>query len=166
MSVIARDRPGVVEAIAGAVKSQSGNWVDSSMARLAGEFAGIVRVEIPEKNEDALKDALTALGSDGIDVTVRTGDPSDEAKGTLARLELTGLDHPGIVLEVTRTLAANDVNIVELNTAVNRGSMGAEPMFTAQADIVLPENLSRESLQDALEEIARDMMVDIDLSAP
>lgn len=164
LTALAKDRPGVVESLADVIASHSGNWVDSSMARLSGEFAGIVMIEIAEGKAADLESALADLGKEGIEVAFHETASSAPQSGRHARLELTGLDHPGIVLEVTRTLARHNVNIDELSTTVSRGSMGAEPMFSAEADIVLPAELSIDELSDALELIAADIMVDISLS--
>ena len=70
LTAIARDRPGVVESLAEVISKHSGNWVDSSMAQLGGEFAGIVMVEVPSANAAKLEGALSALDKKGIDVTV------------------------------------------------------------------------------------------------
>lgn len=164
LTAIARDRPGVVEALADVVARHSGNWIDSSMARLGGEFAGIVRISVPEGCVAKLEQAFAELSSTGIDVTLRAGVPAEPPKGTHAKLELTGLDHTGIVLEVTRLLARHGVNIADLETTVYPGSMGGEPMFSAKADIVLPPDLDTDDLRDALELIANDIMVDIALT--
>lgn len=164
LTAIAKDRPGVVESIADVIARHAGNWVDSSMAHLGGEFAGIVMVEIDPDKSDALETDLDALGNEGIDITVHRTVVAETAGGRSARLELTGLDHPGIVLEITRTLARHRVNIDELNTSVSRGGMGAEPIFSAEANIVLPSDLDADRLREALERIAGDIMVDIELS--
>jgi glycine cleavage system regulatory protein len=58
-------------------------------------------------------------------------------------------------------LAKNGVNIEQLETRVFTGSMNGAPLFSAEADIVLPAGLSRERLCDALEAIAHDIVVDI-----
>lgn len=164
LTAIARDRPGVVEALADVVARHSGNWVDSSMARLAGEFAGIVRISVPNSSSSSLKSALADLSADGIDVTLHAGEASSlPTKRRVARLEVTGLDHTGIVLEVTRALSQHNVNINNLETHVFPGSMGGEPMFTAKADMILPPELDKDDLCDALELIANDIMVEIDL---
>ena len=47
MTIISPDRTGLVEAVARAVADHGGNWLESRMCRLGGEFAGILRVEIP-----------------------------------------------------------------------------------------------------------------------
>ncbi len=164
LTAIARDRPGVVEALAEIVAGHAGNWVDSSMARLGGEFAGILRITIDDDRVKALEQALAELGAEGIDVTVHRDRAPDEPRGHHARLELTGLDHPGIVLEVSRVLARHGVSIDELQTSVFPGSMGGEPMFSAKADIVLPADLDTEDLRDALELLANDIMVEIELT--
>jgi len=162
LTAIARDRPGVVESLAEVISAHSGNWVDSSMAQLGGEFAGIVMVEAPSNMAAKLEEALSALDKKGIDVTVHKAASSTPPSGVHARLELTGLDHTGIVLEVTRTLARQGVSIDEFSSSVSRGSMGAEPMFSAQADIILPAGLGIDDLRNALETITADIMVDIE----
>jgi len=164
MTAIARDRPGVVESLAKVISEHSGNWVDSSMAQLGGEFAGIVMVDVPASHAAKLEKALSALDSKGIDVTVHQAVASTPPTGTHAKLEVTGLDHIGIVLEVTHTLASRGVSIDEFSSSVSRGSMGAEPMFSAQADIILPDDLSVDDIRNALETITADIMVDIELA--
>ena len=49
MTVIAPDRPGLVEALAATVASHQGNWVESRMAHLAGQFAGILHIEVADQ---------------------------------------------------------------------------------------------------------------------
>ena len=166
LTAIARDRPGVVESLAEAISAHSGNWVDSSMAQLGGEFAGIVMVEVPSESAARLEEALSALESKGIDVTVHKAASGAPPGGEHARLELTGLDHTGIVLEVTRTLARLGVSIDEFSSSISRGSMGAEPMFSAQAEIILPGGLGIDDLRNALETITADIMVDIEPANP
>lgn len=164
LTVIARDRAGLVQTIAEAVAAHGGNWVDSSMARLGGEFAGIVRVELPEAKAAPLEAALGRLAADGITVICRRTDGTPAARGRLARLVLTSVDHPGIVRDVSAALARHGVSIDELETKVAPGSMSGEPMFSAVARIVLPAGLAAERLGDELESLASDMMAEIVLT--
>ena len=164
LTVIARDRPGLIKALSETIDAHSGNWVDSSMARLGGEFAGILRVSVPEDNVVALETALGGLGDAGIWVTIRR----DKAKrgaaadnGQHLRVTLTGVDHPGIVHEVSTLLADLDVSIDELTSEIFAGSMSGEAMFTASADIVLPAGLDEAHLRDALEALAHDLVVEL-----
>ena len=61
MTIIGPDRTGLVESVARVVADHGGNWLESRMCRLGGDFAGILRVEIPAENQAALLDhAATA----------------------------------------------------------------------------------------------------------
>lgn len=167
LTVIARDRPGLIKALSETIAAHGGNWVDSSMARLGGEFAGILRITAPAGNVTALEAALGGLGDAGIWVTIRRGADEADAAGAMPargrhmRITLTGVDHPGIIHEVSATLAALDVSIDELNSRIFTGSMSGEAMFEASADVVLPSGLSETQVRDRLEDIAHDLVVEL-----
>ena len=55
LTVIGADRPGLVSAVSAPVERHGGSWQQSQMARLAGEFAGIVLVSVPEAAVEALE---------------------------------------------------------------------------------------------------------------
>ena len=165
LTIMAKDRPGIVELLADLVASYDGNWVDSAMSRLGGEFAGILRITIDEDKAPGLEKALEALHEDGISISVReTSATSFSAKkdtGRKAYFEVIGQDHKGIVRDVSRVLAENKVNVDELRTQIFAGSMTGEHMFKAEADIVLPEGLEMDQLCEQLEDLASDLMVEV-----
>ncbi len=66
VTVMGPDRPGIVRALAERAHRFGASWTSSDLARLAGEFAGMVHLEVPPENADALKDALHALASSGL----------------------------------------------------------------------------------------------------
>jgi glycine cleavage system regulatory protein len=162
--IIARDRPGLVQKLAAVVARHEGNWVDSSMAHLSGEFAGILHVNIPDASAEAFDADLGALRAEGIDITVRKGSDDGAIKGRHATFELTGSDHPGIIRDISSALATNGVSIHKLETSVSPGSMSGEPIFTANAEIILPEGMRVRDLRGRLEQIAHDLLVDITLT--
>ena len=164
-TVMAGDRPGLVETISEVVTRHSGNWVDSSMAHLGGEFAGIICAEIPTPNVSRFIKDLVALGDQDIEVHVRKDSkPELESEGDQATFEVTGADHPGIVHEISRVFARLGVNIEALQTEVYSASMSGNQMFRARVRILLPPSLELEDITSALEEIANDIMVDISVS--
>ena len=55
LTVISADKPGLVESLAQAINRHGGNWLDSRMARMAGQFAGILRVDVPAGAVEALR---------------------------------------------------------------------------------------------------------------
>lgn len=165
LTVIARDRPGLIKALSETIAAHGGNWVDSSMARLGGEFAGILRIAVPEANAVGLESALGALGDAGIWVTIRRGheQPAAAKPGRLVHVSMTGVDHPGIIHEVSAAVASLGISFEALETRVFAGSMSGEAMFAAHADIVLPDGLDEDLLRDTLEDVANDLVVDIDI---
>lgn len=161
LSVIARDRPGLVNRLASEIAAQEGNWIDSSMARLGGDFAGIVRIALPEENAPALEAALAGLAEEGVTVLARRSEGPAAPQGQRAFLELTCSDHPGIVRDISDRLAARRVSIDELETEVFTGSMSGEALFSAKARIVIPEGVAAAVLREDLEGIGLDMMAEI-----
>jgi len=162
LRIAGEDRPGLVEILSQVINDHQGSWIDSSMARLGGEFAGIVQISVSGDQVAAIRAALAALESQGIKVSVGRG-TAKAVSGDRARLDLTGLDHPGIVHEISLALARHKVSIDELHTQVFAGSMTGAQHFAAKAVIVLPEGLSAQQLSAELEKIASDMMVEIEL---
>ena len=67
------------------------------MARLAGKFAGILRVDVPDHQVAALKAELVELASAGLHIVIEPGDSDDLGETQSQRLELIGDDRPGIV---------------------------------------------------------------------
>ena len=65
LTVIGDDRAGLVDALAGPIAAHDGNWDRSHMARLAGKFAGIVVVSVPDERTDALTAELRTLAATG-----------------------------------------------------------------------------------------------------
>ncbi len=162
LTAIGTDRPGLVETLAAAVADHGGNWAKGRMARLGGEFAGIVRVFVSEADEAGLRTALEAL--EGLEVTVKSdsvaGAPAGGG-GATARLQFTGADRSGIVSAVSRALAARGVNVENLDTECLSAPMSGEPLFRAEADLVLPAGLGLDDLRAAVEAVAPDLMVDL-----
>jgi glycine cleavage system regulatory protein len=167
LTVIARDKPGIVEALSQTVSDHGANWLGSRMARLAGEFAGIVEVSAPHEATSALRQALDALQADGLRILVEQsqGTATPTASRTL-HLEIVGNDRPGIVREIAQALARREVNVHELATGCESAAMSGEVLFRATARLDAPEAVSLDSLREELEKIAHDLMVDLSLGEP
>ena len=164
MTVLGQDRPGVVESLARVVNQFGANWLESRMAHLAGHFAGIVHVEVDAGQAAALVEALRQLDRQGLTVIVQQEtEPAGVEPFAPLSLELIGGDRPGIVHEVTRVLAAHNVNVEEFQSECSSAPMSGGKLFRATAQLRLPSGLSQQQLQHALEQIAHDLMVDIQL---
>ena len=160
MTLISPDRTGLVESIARAVAAHGGNWLESRMCRLGGEFAGILRIDIPAEKKSPLLAALQKI--QGLNVVVQPDPkPSSAAPGRQTRLEIVGSDRPGIVREITSALARASVNVEEFSSEVASAPMSGETLFKASARLQLPEHCDLSSLKRDLEKIAADLLVDV-----
>ncbi|HMV39212.1 glycine cleavage system protein R [Plasticicumulans sp.] len=166
LTVIGPDRPGLVEAIAAVIARHGANWEESRMAQLGGQFAGMLRVTAPEETQDALEDALAGLGSVGLKVTVARAAGAQAQVPKLLHLNLVGQDRPGIVREIAEALARRGVSIESLETRCVSASMSGEMLFEAEAVLAVPPALAADELRTALEALANELMVDLDLAEP
>ncbi len=170
MTVIGADRPGLVDSVAELVVTHGGNWLESRMAHLGGQFAGILRVQVPAARETALTQALRGLEAQGLTVVVHAeaAQPAP-ASPRLWQLELVGQDRPGIVRQISHALASHRVNVEEFTSECVSAAMSGEVLFKAQATIHVPSDCDLAALRRDLERIAADLIVDLslkDLPAP
>jgi glycine cleavage system regulatory protein len=162
VTVIGNDRPGIVERLSEVVLAAGANWEESRMARLAGKFAGILRISVAA-NADALASALRALTSDGLTVVVESSAEGPVETFRTVRLELVGNDHPGIIRDISKVLAQHQVNIEELETGVSGAPMTGEQLFRARVQLRLPAAVTTDWLRSRLEALAGELMVDVAL---
>lgn len=164
LTVIGSDQPGVVESISKTVEDHGGSWMESRMAHLAGKFAGILRVDVPDNRVEGLTAALLAEDSQGLSIVVEKAPSAvpGEAHRALA-LHLLGQDRPGIVHEVSQALVAAGANIDELETEVVDATMSGESLFKAEVKLSVPLSVPADDLRAVLEDLADELMVDIAL---
>jgi glycine cleavage system regulatory protein len=164
VTAIGTDRPGIVSVLSERAQGFGANWAGSRMANLAGQFAGMVHFEVPAQNAEPLAQALRGLESAGVRVVIAKSEtPPAPAGRRMVKLELAGLDRPGIVRDLSRNLAERGVSIDDLHTEIVSGGASAEHLFKVKALLVVPESLSNEALRRALDTLANEMMVDIAL---
>ncbi len=162
MTVLGKDRPGLVESIASLVSSHGGNWLESRMCRLGGEFAGILRIHVPAENQVALERALSSVGSQGLSVIAQPDPGPPQAAGArLASLEIVGQDRPGIVRQISAALARQGVNVEEFSSECASAPMSGETLFKAQIRMQIPASCNVADLRTELEKIAGDLLIDV-----
>lgn len=161
LTVIGNDHPGIVRSLSGVLIRHGGNWVQSNMSSLAGQFAGILMATVPSANAGACMDDLRSLGAEGLEVTVHESDPPPADPGArVYALELVGHDRPGIVRDITDVLTRYGVNVAELETEVASASMAGGPLFKARARLRLPTGTPVSAVEADLESIANELMVE------
>lgn len=132
LTVLGRERPGIVAAITGVLLDSDCNIRDSTMTLLSGEFAMMLIVELPEgMNPRALERALFEMQR-RFDLTVATKRlDSDEAfmprpnPKLVWYITIYGGDRKGIVHHVAAMLARKGMSILDLKTRVISSLEGA-----------------------------------------
>lgn len=160
---IGEDKPGLLEHISNTVSSNGGNWLESRMSQLAGQFAGITRVSISNDKVPALKSALESLSDQGLTIVVQAGLIADSEPSQQQQLTMIGNDRPGIVKEVSSALASRGINIGEMSSEITSAPMTAEPLFEATATIQVPGNTDLDELAETLENIGNELTIEINL---
>lgn len=166
LTVLGDDKPGIVEQLSDRIAAAGGNWEESRMARLAGKFAGILRVSVDADRADALAASLTRVDPGGLAVVVEPSREADAGACRTLRLELLGNDHPGIIRDISRVLADHQVNIEELDTAVTSAPMSGEALFRARALLRIPSTITLDAIVGVLEALAGELMVDLAVEQP
>jgi len=165
LSVIGSDRPGLTEALAAAVLTAGGNWLESHLSRLGGLYVGSVRVALAADRIDALRAAVQAVDAQGLDVRIASAVEDAGPGGEALQLSLVGQDRPGIVRQVTAVLSGLDVNIEAFATKITAEPHSGAPLFHMDAGLRLPPGRSAGEVQAALEAISAEIMVDLSLTA-
>jgi glycine cleavage system regulatory protein len=164
LTVIGPDRPGLVSALSDAANRFGANWEESLMANLAGQFAGIVHIQVPAANCDALIGALRALEASGMHIGIARGKDSGVATASRRlKLELVGHDRPGIIRSISNQLAELGISIESLQTQVESGAWSGDRLFRMTALLQIPQALDTDVLRKGLEGLANELMVDIAL---
>lgn len=162
LTVIADDKPGIVEQLSTVIADHGGNWLESRMAQMAGKFAGILRISIDSPQKSKLVAALSSLDSSGLQVRIEAPVTEKEHLATHSiTLSVVGNDRPGIVREVSQTLARVGVNVLELSTHCESAEMSAVPLFRSEISASIPDSLDHDDVSAALEALSDDLMVEV-----
>jgi glycine cleavage system regulatory protein len=161
LTILGDDKPGIVEQLSERILATGANWEESRMTRLAGKFAGLLRLSVDEDRADALAATLRLLDTGGLSVVVEHSGKPSAAIARLIRLEVVGHDHPGIVRDIARVLAEQRVNIEDLETDVSSAPMSGDMLFRARANLSVPASVTVDRLREILEALAGELMVDL-----
>ncbi len=162
VTLVGPDRPGMVNAVSECALAHGANWAESLMANLAGQFAGIVHLQVPMDQCVALTTALRALQTPGMQIIVAEAGAAGPPPSRRMTLSLVGHDRPGIIQTISAELARQGVSIASLTTAIVSGAMSGEQLFEMSARIDVPESVGIPAIRSGLEGLANELMVDLE----
>lgn len=164
VTIVGRDRPGLVRHLSDCTHGFSVNWADSRMNHFAGQFAGMVHFQVSPEHADAFIETLHKLETEGLQVKIARNDAPPIAAGKrMLKLELVGPDRPGIVRLLSTSLAERGVSIEDLHTEIVSKTESEAHVFKVRALLVAPATLADETLRGVLEGLASELMLDVAL---
>ncbi|HZC15119.1 MAG TPA: ACT domain-containing protein [Caulobacteraceae bacterium] len=164
LSVVGSDRPGLTNALAAAVVSVGGNWLESHLSRLGGLYVGSVLVELEADRVEDMRSAVGTVDADGLEVRIAPAIEDLVAAGEALHFGLIGHDRPGIVNQVTGVLSGLGANIETFKSWITAEPHAGIALFHLEARLRLPPERPASAVQAALEEISGEIMVDISLT--
>jgi len=162
LTVLAKDKPGIVHAISEVILANQGGWIESSLSRLGGQFAGIISINLPEESLNDLKRGLAEIVAEGITVKLQSFDEENEYAGKPATIYVEANDRVGIIDEISTVLADKNVNVEKLVSICESASMAGYDIFKAEIQVSLPKGVTIKRLESALEKVSDDLMVTIE----
>jgi len=155
------DQPGLVSSLTGLIQENGGNIEESRMMKMGNQFVMTVLITLTKDEVNNLKTNLSSLSS--LHVQIHPTQKTKISNTNTKIIELSGADNEGIVHSLTKKLALNKINIIELETFINIAPISATPLFNLKATIELPRNLTNDSLHDILEKHSSKLGVNIEI---
>lgn len=162
LTLIGKDKPGLVDAIAKCIIDAEGNWLKSSFCQLSGQFAGFIEVMLPQEKHNELIHACHQLAD--LHITLIPTGTFESSLDSKAVILVTGNDRRGIVSDITSTLKSFDINIVEMTTRCESAPNWGSPIFTAKVVVSVSPQMDLDKVKLAIEDITDDLMVEIEKS--
>ena len=160
VTIIGKDKPGLVEQLSDTVYFNHANWLSSSLSQLGGQFAGIIQIDVATEHFQSLRQALTDI--EALHIHIVEDHTQTVTTYVTQQLTVTGNDRRGIVKEVTRHLAQLGVNIAKLKTNTQSAPNWGYPIFVAEFQLHTPLGISAAMIQQQLEQLADDLTIDIE----
>lgn len=159
-----KDRPGIVDDISTVLFEHGANIEDSRMAVMGGCFSTMTFFSCEKDQLATIKNGLKNIEELGIECFLHKAEsPENEQSFKVAlplKIEITAMDHPGIVQNVVNVLGRHEVNILSINTNVTGAPLSGASLFNLTLEAAVPENIME--VKDALLELAAE--IDLDLN--
>ena len=166
ISAIGSDRPGIVQALSGAVLGRDGNILDSRMTVLGGEFAVLMLVSGEdnaiariEQDRESLEQSLNLQLS-----LKRTRQREHGIRALPYRVEVVAMDHPGIVHDIANFFSGRGINIDDLHTGTYQAPHTGTTMFNLHMTLSVPAEESVSRLRDAFFEFCEARNLDASMT--
>ena len=168
LTVLGRERPGIVAGITGVLVEQDCNIRDSTMTILAGEFSMLLIVALPpDKNGLQLERALRDVQR-RFELTVSVKQLNDDEihhrkpeGAQVWAVTIYGGDRKGIVHEVASVMARKGISITDLKTRVVLSSLQGAGMISMR--VLAPPRVELDRVREQLDDLAARFGVEVSI---
>jgi len=164
LSLVGKDRPGIVDDVSAFLFDRGANIEDSRMAYMGGCFSVMMLFSCESSQLEAIGkdlDELRKLDFQAFLHEARDPTTTPARQESPFKTEVTAMDHPGIVRKLVRLLRSYDVNIVSLTTEVLRAPHFGTPLFDLELEAAMPSGKPMAGLKDDLAALAEDLDLDL-----
>lgn len=164
-SLMGPHHPDLVDLVHRALGDARANVEDSRMTVLGAEFAMLVLFTVESRR-------LPQLDADLADLCRRfslerlmreTSRPAARQPGTRLHVELSGVDHEGIVRALTRHLGEEGLQVEDLEARVMPASGAQLPRVVVTLELQVPPGASLEEVEEGLHQVAASQHLEVDM---
>jgi glycine cleavage system regulatory protein len=161
LTVIGQDKKGLVNQLSKICLENEANWMGSNLSYLSGYFAGVIELTVSDQNLEKLVSALESM--DELKITIHHCEHTLAEENQQIELVITGNDRKGIVQELTSVINHKGANIISFVSKHQSAPNWGGDLFNAIAKVSLPKDMDANVVIEALEHIATDIIVDVEL---
>jgi glycine cleavage system transcriptional repressor len=167
LSILGRDRPGIVASVAGALTGLNCNIENVSQTMIQREFAGIFIVTMPEEitADDLHREVDSRLSVLGLHVYTKPCEGGEDECVAEDRepfvITTKGPDRKGLVVGISEVIARHGVNITNLQAVFKGGSDPGDNIMIYEVDV--PVATDQQALATELRDKAESLHLEISI---
>lgn len=166
MTAFGKDRPGIVADVTELLYEHNCNLEDTTMSMLSDEFTiNLLFSTNNTKIESILVEECRKLEQQkGISAFIRQlkqRHPVSQTGLSIRTLHVEGMDQAGIVFKISRYLADNSLNILDLKSTMKVTPESGTALYLMDIHIQVPESTSIVALEEGLRDVAEELNVEI-----
>lgn len=165
LTVIGKDRPGIIAAVTEVLFRRGCNLEDVSMTILEGELSMMMVVSLPAKKKRGIEKGFTDLKKKGLTFFWKdlhgklVRGESRKKNHKLYLISAAGEDRTGIVYRVSRTLAEFGMNITDLNSKILDSGRRTSYVMMLEAEAV--KSFPLKKLERSIERLGKELAIEI-----
>lgn len=167
ITAIGADRPGIVNALTEVLLDANLNIQDSRMSILGGEFAMIILASGEQTSVNkiiASKDELEQSLNLNLLIKPTSGNKTDSTQQHY-KIQVKGMDNPGIVHKLARYLSQQQINIVNMQTDCIHAAHTGTPIFNVTMQVDIPTSKDIELIKDEFGKVCDELNMDVSFNA-